>query len=210
MATTMTISDPAAERRDAFLERMLDCVTGAFSVFTMHVGNKLGFYRVLAENGSQTPGELALRTSTQVRYVREWLEQQTVAGILEVENPNDPSAARRFYLPPGHDEVLSNPESLNYLAPLATVFVGATRPLDAVLDALRNGGGVPYEDYGADLREGLAAMNRPMYLQELGQKWIPAMPDVVALLQLHRRAEYHRRLPQKRDFERGVPVLGGY
>ncbi|MCP5117635.1 MAG: class I SAM-dependent methyltransferase [bacterium] len=157
---------------------MLDCVSGAFSVFTMHIGNKLGFYQALAESGPATAGELAMRTSTQVRYVREWLEQQTVAGILEVENPNDPAAARRFYMPDGHDEVLSDTGSLNYLAPVATVVAAATRPLDQVLDAFRHGGGVAYEEYGADFREALADLNRQLYLQELGQEWIPTMPDV--------------------------------
>ena len=49
---------------------------------------------------------------------------------------------------------LVDQDSLNYLAPLARLVAGAVRPLDSLLDAYRTGGGVPYADYGADLREG--------------------------------------------------------
>ena len=179
MATAFHISDPVSKRREALLGRMMESVTAAFNVFTVHIGNTLGLYQALAKDVPLTAGELAMRTGTKPRYVREWLEQQTVAGILEVENPNDPAAARRFYLPAGHDEVLTGTESLNYLAPLATLAVGATRPLDAVIRAFRTGGGVPYAEYGAELIEGQAALNRTTFLQQLGPEWIGTMPDVV-------------------------------
>ena len=71
-------------------------------------------------------------------------------------------------------------DSLNYLAPLAQLVVGAVHPLASVLEAYRTGGGVPYRDYGADLREGQAGMNRAMFLQLLGTEWLPAIPDVHA------------------------------
>jgi 2-polyprenyl-3-methyl-5-hydroxy-6-metoxy-1,4-benzoquinol methylase len=55
--------------------------------------------------------------------------------------------------------------------------------MDALLEAYRSGGGVPYSEYGVNLREGQASMNRPMFLQQLGKEWLPAMPDVHARLQ---------------------------
>jgi hypothetical protein len=115
--------------------------------------------------------------------VREWLEQQTVAGILEVEDEKLGANERRFRLPPGHAEPLIDCSSLNYMVPLAQLFVGATHPLPALLDAYRNGGGVPYEDYGNDLREGQAAINYPAFFHQLPDEWLPAMPDVHARLQ---------------------------
>jgi 2-polyprenyl-3-methyl-5-hydroxy-6-metoxy-1,4-benzoquinol methylase len=175
--------DATAQQRDAFVERLLKSTAGVFDVFTIYIGDRLGFYRALAEGGPLTAGELAARTGTHTRYVREWLEQQTVAGILEVEDAGADAQVRRFRLPPGHVEVLVERESLNYLAPLAQLVVGATRPLAAVLEAYRRGGGVPYQEYGVDLREGQAGMNRAMFLQQLGAEWLPAMPDVHARLQ---------------------------
>ena len=57
------------------------------------------------------------------------------------------------------------------------------RPLPAVLEAFRTGGGVPYAAYGEDLRSGIARLNRPMFLHQLATEWIPAMPDIQARLQ---------------------------
>lgn len=173
---------PHDARRDTFSDRIMQAAAGTFIAFTIHLGDQLGFYPVLAQDGPATAGQLAARTGTHPRYVREWLEQQAVAGVLEVENPDDDAEDRRFLLPSGHDEVLVDRESLNYLAPLVQLLAGAVRPLDSVLRAFRTGGGVPYEEYGTDLREGQARMNRAMFLHQLGQEWLPAMPDVHARL----------------------------
>jgi SAM-dependent methyltransferase len=69
------------------------------------------------------------------------------------------------------------------MVPLAQLLVGATRPLPAVLEAYRNGGGVPFDEYGVDLREGQAAINYPAFWHQLPEEWLPAMPDVHARLQ---------------------------
>jgi 2-polyprenyl-3-methyl-5-hydroxy-6-metoxy-1,4-benzoquinol methylase len=71
---------------------------------------------------------------------------------------------------------------LNYLTPLATLAIGVARPIDALLAAYRNGGGVPYEDYGADVREGIEAINRPMFVNQLAD-WLASIPEVDARLQ---------------------------
>jgi 2-polyprenyl-3-methyl-5-hydroxy-6-metoxy-1,4-benzoquinol methylase len=169
------------QQRDAFVERLLKATAGVFDIFSIYIGDRLGFYRALAEGAPLTAAEVASRTGTHERYVREWLEQQTVAGILEVEDAAA-AATRRFRLPPGHAEVLVERDSLNYLAPLAQLVVGATHPLAAVLAAYRHGGGVPYGDYGADLRDGQAGMNRAMFLHLLGKEWLPSIPDLHARL----------------------------
>jgi len=174
--------DALAQERDAFLERMLQSARGTFDLFGIYIGVRLGFYEALATGGPQTSVQLAARTGTAERYVREWLEQQTVAGILKVDDEKAPARTRRFALPAAHVEVLVDQESLNYLAPLARLVAGAVHPLDALLEAYRTGGGVAYADYGADLREGQAGINRAMFLQQLGREWLPAMPDVHARL----------------------------
>lgn len=179
MATAvLTTVDSVTRQRDAFMEDVLAAAGGAFKMFTMYLGEQLGYYQVLGEAGSLTPAEVAVRSGADVRYTREWLEQQTVAGILDVENPEMPAAARRYFLPKGHDEVLTDTESLNFLAPLAQLVVASISPMDEILNAYRTGGGVPFESYGKDLREGQARMNRAAFLQQLGGEWIPVMKDV--------------------------------
>jgi hypothetical protein len=183
MNDTMALSAEAVlQQRDAFIERLLQDAAGAFSIFALYLGDRLGFYRGLTETGSSTAGELAARTNTHEHYVREWLEQQAVTGIVEVEDESQPAEARRFRLPAGHVEPLIHCDSLNYLAPLAQLIAGAVHPLPKLVAAYRDGGGVPYSAYGVDLREGQSAINYSMYMSQLAQEWLPAMPDVHARL----------------------------
>lgn len=168
--------------RDALRERLLRSTEGAFRLLSVYIGDRLGFYAVLADGRPRTAAELAERTHTQPRYVREWLEQQVVAGLLVPQDPDAAAEERRFALPAAHAEVLADAESLHYLAPLAQLAAGAARPLRFVLDAFQHGGGVPYGGYGADLREGLGRTNRAAYLHQLGPEWLPAVPGLAARL----------------------------
>lgn len=170
------------QKRDALIDRMLQSMSGVFDIFTIYIGHRLNLYRHLADGGPQTAAQLAARSGTQGRYIREWLEQQTVAGILETEDDSLNSSRRRYFLPAGHDEVLVDQDSLNYLSPLAQLVVAAARPVPAVVEAFTRGGGVPYADYGPDLVQGQGDMNRAMFLQELGQNWLPSIADIHARL----------------------------
>ena len=157
-------SEGDAARTDALVERLFRAAIDTLEIASIHVGGCLGFYRALAQDGDATPAELAARTGTVERYVREWLEQQAVAGFLSVENPDAEPEERRFMLPAAHRPVFVDEEDVSHLAPLATLLVGMFRPIDMVLDAYRLGGGVPYEAYGADTRHGISAGNRPMFV----------------------------------------------
>src|SRR5215217_9062009 len=171
------------QRRDALVERIFGSSIGFMEILSIYVGDRLGFYQALVEDEGATASQLADATGTNERYAREWLEQQAVAGILEVEDERAEPQARRYLLPKGHDEVLMERDSLYYVAPLAQQMVGITRPLPAVLEAFRTGGGVPYPDYGEDLREGIAYGNRAMFVNLMGTEWLPAIPDVHERLQ---------------------------
>ncbi len=182
-SSEIILNDHETRERDAFVERILASTAGTFDIFTLYLGDRLGYYQTLADKGALTSSELATYTETHERYVREWLEQQTVAGILRVDNENADARKRKYRLPAGHAEVLVERDSLNYLAPLAQMVVGAVRPLQALLDAYRSGSGVPYKEYGVDFREGQAGMNRALFLKELGTDWLPSIPDIHARLQ---------------------------
>lgn len=173
-----TSIDTPEKERDRFVERLLASTAGTFDIFTIYIGDRLGFYRSLSEHGPATSEELAARTGAYERYVREWLEQQTVAGILRVEDENAAARSRRYRLPAGHQEVLVDRNSLNYLTPLVQMVAGAVRPMHQVLKAYRSGKGVPYPYYGADFRDGQAGMNRAMFLRQLGSEWLPSIADV--------------------------------
>src|ERR671937_225262 len=165
----------AVERRDALVERLFMSAVGAFDLFSVYLGDKLGLYRALAEKGPLTPPELAEAAGVDERYAREWLEQQAASDLIEVDGGG---AERRFRLPEGHDEALLDASSLNYIAPMARAMAASVRPLDSLLAAFRTGDGVPYADYGDDLHEGQAAFTRPLFEQLLGKEWLASVPEI--------------------------------
>ncbi|WP_458188187.1 class I SAM-dependent methyltransferase [Haladaptatus sp. NG-WS-4] len=175
-------TDATQTEQDVFIERLLDAIAGTMDVYSIYLGDTFGLYRALAEGGPQTTDELAATTDTHERYVREWCEQQTVTGILVVDDPSASSERRLYSLPEPHVEVLTDEESLNFLAPLAQLVAGSAAPIGQVAEAFQTGGGVPYADYGHDTHEGVARTNRPSFLHLLGQEWLPAIPDVDASL----------------------------
>lgn len=183
MESSQQLSEADIRDRDEFVDRLFGDALGAFNIFAVHIGHRLGFYRALSESSGCTSKELAAQTGTQERYVREWLEQQAAACVLDVAVGATDPKERRFSLSPGRAEALVDHDSLNYAAPLAQLIAGAVSPLDQLLDAYRNGGGVPFSEFGVNLREGQASMNRPMLLKQLGEEWIPMMQDVHARLQ---------------------------
>jgi 2-polyprenyl-3-methyl-5-hydroxy-6-metoxy-1,4-benzoquinol methylase len=180
---TSTSTTDISQERDTLVERLMRSTAGVFDIFTTYIGDRLGFYRALADFGPATSVELADRTGTYERYVREWLEQQTVLGTLRVDDASAPPLERRYSLPHGRAEVLLDRDSLSYLAPLAQLMVGTVRPIASVLAAFRTGRGVPFGEYGRDLREGQGGMNRAAFLQLLGREWLPAIPGVHDRLQ---------------------------
>jgi SAM-dependent methyltransferase len=170
-------------RRDAFAERLFGAALGAYELMTVHLGDRLGYYRALAEQGPSTAAELAAATGTAERYAREWLEQQAVAGILEVDDVAAEPAARRFSVPAEHAEVLSDRDSLAHVTPLARYGVAFAHVLPAVEEAFRSGGGVAWESFGQLGREAQGDANRPVFANLLGVEWLPSIQDVHERLQ---------------------------
>jgi hypothetical protein len=107
-------------------------------------------------------------------------------GIVDAEDPGNGN--RTYRLPPEHADVLIDPESASYLAPFASLVTGIGGVLPEVADAYRSGGGVPFSRYGADLRDGQAAINRPAFTAEMAD-WIATMRDVDARLKSDQPAE---------------------
>lgn len=167
-------------RRDALVERLFGATIGAFDLCGVYIGDRLGLYGALAEHGPASAAELAGAAGIHERYALEWLEQQATSAILDVVDADD--GVQRFVLPAGHAEALLDEESLNYVSAFGRMLVACLRPIDQLLDAYRNGGGVPYADYGADLHEGQAAFTRPLFSRLLAQEWLPSVPDIHARL----------------------------
>ena len=171
------------EQRDALVGRLFEAALGAWDLLAVYLGDRLGFYRALADGGALSSAELAGACGTNERYTREWLEQQAVSRILEVDDVNASADARRYSLPAAYEEVLLADTSLNYMAPMARLVAACAKPLETLVDAFRTGEGIPYADYGRDLHEGQAGFTRPMFEELLGTEWLPAIREVHERLQ---------------------------
>lgn len=178
MPTTMV--DPV-ERRDALAGRLGAAALGAFDLCAVYLGDRLGLYRALADGGPATATELAARAGIHPRYAREWLEHQAVGGFLDVADVAGDPDARSFALPDGHTEVLLDPHSLSFLAPLARFLIGGAQRMPDLLAAYRSGAGIDWADYGPDVIEAQESINRPQFDQLIGE-WIGALPDIAARL----------------------------
>lgn len=175
MTTDIRRADPVTT--EAFAGRVFDSVLGLIDVWSIYIGEKLGLYEALA-NGPMTRDDLVSQTGTHWRYVTEWLEQQVTTGILEVDDPSADHDARLYSLPEAQREVLTDRDSLNYLAPFVRLMTASGIQLPALLDSYRKGGGVPWEAYGPDMRTGQAEMNRPWFMRALGTEWFPGVPEL--------------------------------
>ncbi len=162
---------------DALVERLFEGVLGMTDVYTVYMGDRLGVYAALAD-GKATEDEIAAATGTERRYLREWLEQQAVTGLVEVDDPSKPAEERRYRLPEGYAEVLVDRDSPSYMAAFARMMAGLMRPLPRVLEAFRTGEGIPYSDFDADFLEGQGEVNRVQFINFLASEWMPALPDV--------------------------------
>jgi 2-polyprenyl-3-methyl-5-hydroxy-6-metoxy-1,4-benzoquinol methylase len=142
----------------------------------VELGIRLGLYEALAGKGPVTASELARTAGIADRYAREWLEQQTVAGVVEVDDVAKPAHERRFTLPNAHAHVLIDDDSEAGMKPCAAVVPWVGKALDLMAAEFRKGAGASFGLF--DIHDVQAAFTRPVFVNHLTQNWLPALPDV--------------------------------
>lgn len=183
LAASDLFATPAPESGpEDFANRVFAAGLGTMEVFAIQLGRVLGWYRALVDVGPLTSVELAHETGTQERYAREWLEHQAVSGYLLVDDAAAAAGARRYRVAPGAVEVLTDGDSPFHTAPLAGFATAVGRRFDDFVDAYRRGGGVSWDALGDDARAAQAAFNRPLFLHQLAQEIVPALPDLHSAL----------------------------
>jgi SAM-dependent methyltransferase len=160
-----------------FLGKALDDLAGTTTVLLCGIGDRLGLFKELDANGPATSEELSQRAGINERYSREWLGGMSAAGYLSY----DP-ATGRFTLPREHAAVLAQEGHAVFFGGLYEQMLGMPRVVDPLLEAFRNGGGVPQSAYGREHWSGLERGTAAWFDNLLVQVWMPAVPEVDAAL----------------------------
>jgi SAM-dependent methyltransferase/predicted transcriptional regulator len=180
--TTGTAAADEAGRRDALAERLFTSMIEANELASVWLGLRLDLYGTLRDSGPATVAELAERAGIDARYAREWLEQQAVAGLLDVEDTAADAGARRYRLPQAHAEVLLDADHPAHAGATAWWMGGLAEVLPRIPGIYRSGEGLPYPEYGADCRLAIANFNRPMFVNDLAG-WFAGVPELQARLE---------------------------
>ena len=138
------------------------------------VGDRLGLYRAIAAAGSVTSAELADRTGTTERNVREWLSAQAATGFVTYDGDSGDGQAR-FSLSPEQREAFTNEGSPAFLVGGFQVVTAAAKADELVAAAFGTGGGVGWHEHHHDLFEGTERFFRPGYAASLVDQWLPAL-----------------------------------
>jgi SAM-dependent methyltransferase len=163
---------------DQFLGKALGEMGAAINAALVLVGDKLGLYKAMTGAGPMTPQELAQKTSTNERYVREWLSAQAAGGYVTYDPSNG-----RFTLPDEQAFALAVDDSPAFLPGAFQVLCSVVKDEPRITEAFRTGSGVGWHEHCSDLFQGTERFFRPGYAAHLVQEWIPALRGIEAKLQ---------------------------
>ena len=141
-----------------FVFRAVDEVGATLNAALVVMGDKLGLYRAMAGAGPLTPAELAGRTNTAERYVREWLNAQAAGGYVVYE-----ADSGRYALPPEQAAALTDEDSPAYLPGFFQIALGSVTDSPRIVEAARDGHGIGWHDHVDDVHEGCERFFRPGY-----------------------------------------------
>jgi 2-polyprenyl-3-methyl-5-hydroxy-6-metoxy-1,4-benzoquinol methylase len=161
------------EKLQQFVFRAVDEVGATLNAALVVMGDRLGLYRALAGTGGLSATELAARTGTAERYVREWLNAQAAGGYVAYD-----ADSGRYALPPEQTAALTDPDSPAYLPGFFQLAVGSVLDSPKIVEAARNGHGVGWHEHVHDVHEGCERFFRPGYIAHLISQWLPALTGV--------------------------------
>jgi len=173
MATAGQIRPINEEKMNEFLGKVVGDFGAALSSSLVYIGQKLGLYKAMAGEAPVTPAELAQKTSTNERYIREWLINQAASGYVDYD-----TASGRYSLSPEQATALTDEASPFFVGGGFYVVKAMTAAVTRIEDAFKNGGGILWGEHDPDLFVGTERFFRPGYAAHLIASWIPALTGV--------------------------------
>jgi 2-polyprenyl-3-methyl-5-hydroxy-6-metoxy-1,4-benzoquinol methylase len=163
---------------EAFMAAFVGDLGAAATTALVLIGDKLGLYQAMADSAPVTSTELAERTGTRERYVREWLCQQAASGYVEYD-----AAAGTFRLPPEQAMALADEDSPAFIPGAFQLVAAMVKDEPHITERFRTGAGFGWHEHHHDLFEGTERFFRPGYLGNLLTSWIPSLDGVQAKLE---------------------------
>jgi len=160
-----------------FVMRSVGEMGAAMNAALIVIGDKLGLYKAMAGAGAMTPAELASKTGTAERYVREWLSAQAAGGLVTYD-----AAGGRYTLPPEQAFALAEEASPVFLPGFFHIVAACMKDEPKISEAFRSGKGVGWHEHDPGLFAGTERFFRPNYRAHLVKEWIPALGDTEAKL----------------------------
>ena len=164
MGTTTATPTFEQSKFDAFMGKAVMDMGAAMHAALMVIGDKLGLYKAMAGAGPLTPAELAAKTKTTERYVREWLNANAASGYVTYD-----AASKKFELPPEQAFALTTVDLPGAFHIISACFKDEPK----ITQAFRTGDGVGWHEHDANLFFGTERFFRPNYEQNLLSGWIP-------------------------------------
>jgi SAM-dependent methyltransferase len=175
VATRPTVDE---DKLMEFVFRAVGEVGATLNAALVVMGDKLGLYRALADAGPLASAELAERTGTTERYVREWLNAQAAGGYVDYD-----AVSGRYTLPPEQEVALTDKDSGAYLPGFFQIALGSVLDSPRITEAVRSGNGLGWHEHVHDVHEGCERFFRPGYNANLIGTWLPALDGVVEKLE---------------------------
>jgi 2-polyprenyl-3-methyl-5-hydroxy-6-metoxy-1,4-benzoquinol methylase len=165
-------------RLDEFMARFVQDAGAAMSAVLVVIGDRLGLYRAMADCEPVTPAQLAARTDTKERYLREWLSNQAASGYVEYD-PADGT----FRLPPEQAMALADESSPAFVPGAFQIVAAMAKDEAQITERFRTGDGFGWHEHHPDLFAGTERFFRPGYLANVVTAWLPALDGVVEKLE---------------------------
>jgi SAM-dependent methyltransferase len=161
------------KKLNEFLEKIGNEWGVSMSALITFVGDKLGLFKAMAEAGPLTPEELARKTKTHPRIIKEWLAAQAASGFVTY-NPS----AGTYTLPEEQAYALTDENSPVYVVGFYQILAGLFKDQEKIIDAFRTGKGLGWGDHHHYLYEGTERFFKPNYVANLTTSWIPSLDGV--------------------------------
>jgi SAM-dependent methyltransferase len=160
------------DRLNAFIGRFVGDLGAAVHTGMVVIGDRLGLYKALA-SGPLSSAELAAKTDTDERYVREWLASQAAGGYVTYDEGRD-----KFSLSEEQAFALANEDSPAYLPGAFQLALGSLAAVPRITESFRTGAGMGWHEHQEDVFHGCEKFFRPGYAANLVSTWIPSLGEV--------------------------------